>query len=105
VDLGRAALRSHQSPSNGMNEDGPPAGRGHSPWTTQKGVPGLPHFLHCPRCGYTRPLDTRALLSRQTTCPTCELPSRLELTIGPTAATAVAREGASSLPSQTNHSL
>jgi hypothetical protein len=65
----------------------------------------LPHFLNCPRCGYSRPLDTRTLLSRQTNCPTCELPSRLELTTGPTAAAASTREGATSLPSQTNHSL
>ena len=67
----------------------------------------MAHYLNCSRCGYHRPLDTRVLLSRQTTCPQCPMPSRLELLSEPLAAQSARGSAAERmrLPSHTNHSL
>jgi hypothetical protein len=54
------------------------AGRGHSQDDDTREYP-LPHYLSCSRCGYYRRLDTRTMLSRQTTCPWCPAERRLEL--------------------------
>jgi hypothetical protein len=90
-----------------LNETGIEPGEG-TPQDDEKGEFGLTHYLSCSRCGYYRRLDRRAMLSRQTTCPACPLPSRLELSAGsprPPLRVGLRRGHMTRLPSHTNHSL